>query len=209
MGKRGDARRIMCPVEQHKRHIPQPLKPAGHARTRHTAHLGLNRDVPASRAQRRNRAVRGIGVLQLVAAGHRDGKALPAAHIGRALDITAQHLHVLAAVKPNGACRVARAADGRQRFVRLAVRTHNRAGGLDDRSLLARDLRDRVAQHRHVVERDRRQNAHLGRADDIGRIVSAAKAGLQYNDIASLRGKIQKRHRSGELKLTDVLPFGE
>ena len=55
-----------------------------------------------------------------------------------------------------------------------------------------------------MVARNRRDDANLGRTNDISRVAPAPKAGLEHNDIAPLLGKVQKRQRCGELELTDV-----
>ena len=96
-------------------------------------------------------------------------------------------------------------ADDHHSLGRLPRRAHGRRAGLDDRSLFACDLRDGIAQHLHVVERDRGDHADLGGPDHIGRVAPAAKPGFEHDNIALLFDEIQKSKRSRELKRADRL----
>ena len=71
------------------------------------------------------------------------------------------------------------------------------------------DLRNRVAQHCHVVKRNRRDDAGLGGAHDIGRVAPAAETGFEHDDIALLLCKVQEGKRGRKFKLADGFALGQ
>ena len=70
---------------------------------------------------------------------------------------------------------------------------------LDDAGLLSGDLRQRVAQHRHVVIGERRDHRDQGH-HDIGGIQATSEAHLDHGHIDLLLGEVQQPQRRRDLK---------
>jgi len=101
------------------------------------------------------------------------------------------------------AARLARARESLP--VRLAQ--HDRRAGGDHGQLLGGDRLSRLAQDVGVVERDVGQGNDL-RLEDVGRIQSAAQAGLHHRDLDSGRGELGERGGGQHLELRRPEPLG-
>jgi hypothetical protein len=117
---------------------------------------------------------------------HVDPIAVPAEELRRA------HLH------ERGAHASCPAADGVQR---LAARARDGTiAALDDRRLLARDRRDRVAEPGHVVECHVRDGGDAA-VPGVRRVEAPAQPHLHERDLDPLLGEPAEEHRGQELEL--------
>ena len=80
---------------------------------------------------------------------------------------------------------------------------HRRHTGLEDRRLLGRHPRQRLAKVEAVVERDRGDGAQPGPGEDVGGVEAPAQADLEQHHIGGLAGEGQKRGGGGDLEEGD------
>ena len=142
-------------------------------------------------------------------AGHGDGVALSAVYKGRTVQITAKHTQRIRALVPDRTLRRSDMTQYGESVLLLTVCADDISAGLDDSGFLSRDLSDRVAKDCHMIERDRRDHAHLRTANDVGCVAAAAETGFQYDNITALLDKVQEGDCGRELKLTDRLSLGQ
>ena len=141
--------------------------------------------------------------------GHGNGVALRLVHERRTADVTPQYAAVLRSAEPDSARRITGTAQHPLYIVRLTVRADNCRARLENACLLGRNDRRCVAKHRHMVERNRRNNADLRIFDDICRITAAAQTGFENHNIAFLLNKAEERQCGRKLKLADGLTLGQ
>ena len=99
--------------------------------------------------------------------------------------------------------------DGRMHFRRLgqedgpclgrSLANDHRRALFDDARLLARNLRQRVAQELYVVEADVGDDAQVG-PDDVGAVQPSAQAHLDDGHIHPTVGKVAESHGGGQLE---------
>ena len=141
--------------------------------------------------------------------GHGNGVALRLVYERRTADVTSQYAAVLRSAEPDSARRITGTAQHPLYIVRLTVRADNRRTRLENTCLLGRNDRRCVAKHRHMVERNRRNNADLRIFDDICRITAAAQTGFENHNIAFLLNKTKECQCGRKLKLADGLTLGQ
>ena len=191
----------MPAVEHEPRRAPQQLKPRRPAHLRHPRVHGRVRDAPAARAQHRHRLERDGRVAQLVRPQQRQrifrapvGEGLPVHAVGQRHD--GGHVHFRERDAP---LRTDLAQDAAH-LRRLRIADGARAG-LEDARLLARDLRERIAEDLRVVEADVRDDGARRRGDDVRRVEPAAETDLQHHNIAPPPPEPQHGRRRHELEL--------
>ena len=129
------------------------------------------------------------------------GKGLP-------VDAVAQRLDgVRVRLRERDAQPGARPAQHRAHLRRLRIADGARAG-LEDARLLARDLRERVAEDLRVIQTDVRDDGACRRADDIRRVQPAAEPDLEHHDVAAAALKPEHGRRRHELKLRRLVVHG-
>ena len=199
----GEGRRaggIVCAVEQDlAAEDVEELEPAGPRRARIASATG--RGAHRSDARRGELVEQGVGdgrVLGLVPAAERDSRRTE----GRELDVDAiavpAHERRRADLEQRCPNAPRSTADDRERVARRT--RHGPIAALDDRRLLARDRRDRVAEPGHVVEgdvRDRRDAAVPG----VRGVEPPAQADLDERDLDPLLGEPAEEHGREQLEL--------
>jgi hypothetical protein len=96
--------------------------------------------------------------------------------------------------------------DHAKRF-RLLPPDHAPDARLEDAGLFARDLRQRVAEKRDMVDRDRRDRGERGLRDDIGGIEPSAQSGLEQQIVGLRLGEGEEGGRGRDLEQRDQLAF--
>jgi hypothetical protein len=167
-GERPGARDVVSAVQEHRRRTGDELQPPGPARRGQAAHECLGLDPKLDRARDRfERRHRDPRVALLVLARKRQVERLGQGMAARIVKGRADLFAVPADDLDRRGLRDSR---------------DQRAAGTCDRGLLRRDVGDRAAEDRHVVEIHRDDGADQ-RLRCVRRIEAAAEADLEHRDV--------------------------
>ena len=78
---------------------------------------------------------------------------------------------------------------------------------LDNMAFIRSNFLYRIAEHRHVIQRNVRHHGNFRCIYDICRVIPSAETDFQHDNITRLLCKILHRTRGCELKFPDVLAF--